>query len=253
MTDGFAGKVVLVTGAGSGIGRASALAFARRGATVVASGTRIEPITETVRMIEEGGGVASAVAADVSRGEDVARLVRETIERHGGLHIAHNNAGIFAKPTPVGDLDLGVWQRVLDVNLTGVLLCLKEEIAHMRENGGGVIVNTSSNIGAHGRRPGMAAYAAAKSAVSTLTRVAALDHIKDGIRINAVSPGATDTAMSMRPGETVEGRADRLAGTVPIGRVGAVDEVVAAVLWLASPEAAFVVGHDMVVDGGVTA
>lgn len=252
MTGDFTDKVVLVTGAGSGIGRSSALAFAQRGALVVAAGTRPEPLEETVRQIEEHGGRASAVAADVSRPDDVVRLVRETVERYGGLHVAHNNAGVFPKPTPVGDLDLGVWQRTLDINLTGVLLCMREEIAHMREQGGGVIVNTSSNIGAHGRRPGMAAYATAKAAVSTLTRVAALDHIKDGIRINAVSPGATDTSMSLRPGESAQDRAVRLAGSVPIGRVGETDEVVAAVLWLASPESAFVVGHDLVVDGGAT-
>jgi NAD(P)-dependent dehydrogenase (short-subunit alcohol dehydrogenase family) len=122
----------------------------------------------------------------------------------------------------------------------------------MRAHGGGVIVNTASNIGYHGRRPGMAAYAASKAAVSTLTRVAALDHIKDNVRINAVSPGATDTTMSLRPGETDADRAARLATTVPIARVATTDEVVSAVLWLASEESSFVVGHDLVVDGGVT-
>jgi NAD(P)-dependent dehydrogenase (short-subunit alcohol dehydrogenase family) len=141
---------------------------------------------------------------------------------------------------------------VLDVNLTGVLLSMQQEIAHMRAHGGGVIVNTASNIGYHGRRPGMAAYAASKAAVSTLTRVAALDHIKDNVRINAVSPGATDTGMSLRPGETDADRAARLATTVPIARVATTDEIVHAVLWLASDESSFVVGHDLVVDGGVT-
>jgi NAD(P)-dependent dehydrogenase (short-subunit alcohol dehydrogenase family) len=180
------------------------------------------------------------------------RLVRVTVERHGGLHVAHNNAGVFGRPAPVADLDLAVWQSVLDVNLTGVLLSMQQEIAYMRENGGGAIVNTASNIGFHGRRPGTAAYAASKAAVSTLTRVAALDHIGDNVRINAVSPGATDTAMSLRPGENDADRAARLAGTVPTGRVATTDEIVAAVLWLASEEVAFVVGHDLVVDGGVT-
>lgn len=253
MTQRFAGKVVLVTGAGAGIGRASARAFAREGGTVVAAGIRPESIEETVRLIEEDGGRATAVVADVSSSDDVARLVRTAVERHGGLHVAHNNAGIFGRPAPVADLDLTVWHRVLDVNLTGVLLSLQHEIAHMRENGGGAIVNTASNIGYHGRRPGMAAYATSKAAVSTLTKVAALDHIKDNVRINAVSPGATDTTMSLRPGESDADRATRLAAAVPIGRVGTTDEVVSAVLWLASDDAGFAVGHDLVVDGGATA
>jgi NAD(P)-dependent dehydrogenase (short-subunit alcohol dehydrogenase family) len=252
MTARFKDKVVIVTGAGSGIGRASVRAFAREGATVVAVGARPESIEETVRIVDEDGGTAVAVVADVTRPEDMERMVRTTVERHGGLHVAHNNAGIFGKPTPVGDLDLSVWRSVLDVNLTGVLLSMQQEIAHMRAHGGGVIVNTASNIGCHGRRPGMAAYAASKAAVSTLTRVAALDHIKDNVRINAVSPGATDTGMSLRPGETDADRAARLATTVPIARVATTDEIVHAVLWLASDESSFVVGHDLVVDGGVT-
>ncbi|MFI6855937.1 SDR family NAD(P)-dependent oxidoreductase [Streptomyces sp. NPDC050416] len=252
MTARFKDKVVIVTGAGSGIGRASARAFAREGATVVAAGARAESIEETVRLVAEDGGTASAVVADVTRPEDMERLVRTTVERHGGLHVAHNNAGVFGKPTPVGDLDLSVWKSVLDVNLNGVLFSMQQEIAHMRANGGGAIVNTASNIGYHGRRPGMAAYAASKAAVSTLTRVAALDHIKDNVRINAVSPGATDTSMSLRPGETDADRAARLATTVPIARVATTDEIVNAVLWLASDESSFVVGHDLVIDGGVT-
>ncbi|WEH36703.1 glucose 1-dehydrogenase [Streptomyces sp. AM 4-1-1] len=252
MTDRFTDKIVLVTGAGAGIGRASAQAFAREGATVVVSGVRSASITETVRLIEEDGGTASAVTADVSRPEDMIRLVETVVGRHGGLHVAHNNAGIFRKPAAVGDLDLDVWKEVLDVNLTGVLLAMQQEINHMRNHGGGVIVNTSANIGYPGRRPGMAAYGASKAAVTTLTKIAALDHIKDGIRVNCVSPGATDTTMSFRSGESVEDRAARLAGTVPIGRVGSTEEIVSAVMWLASDEAAFVVGHDLVVDGGVT-
>ncbi|MER5479747.1 glucose 1-dehydrogenase [Streptomyces sp. NPDC002734] len=252
MSARFKDKVVIVTGAGSGIGRASARAFAREGATVVASGARHESIEETVRLVVDEGGDAEAVVADVTRPEDIERLVRTTVERHGGLHVAHNNAGVFGRPTPVGDLPLSLWRSVLDVNLDGVLHSMQQEIAHMRAHGGGVIVNTASNIGYHGRRPGMAAYAASKAAVSTLTRVAALDHIKDGVRINAVSPGATDTNMSLRPGETDADRAARLATTVPIGRVATTDEIVNAVLWLASDESSFVVGQDLVVDGGVT-
>jgi NAD(P)-dependent dehydrogenase (short-subunit alcohol dehydrogenase family) len=168
MTARFKDKVVIVTGAGSGIGRASARAFAREGAIVVAAGARPESIGETVRLVGEDGGTAGAVVADVTRPEDLERPVRTTVERHGGLHVAHNNAGVFGKPAPVGDLDLFVWRSVLDVNLNGVLFSMQQEIAHMRAHGGGVIVNAASNIGYHGRRPGMAAYAASKAAVSTL-------------------------------------------------------------------------------------
>jgi NAD(P)-dependent dehydrogenase (short-subunit alcohol dehydrogenase family) len=249
----FTDKIVIVTGAGSGIGRASALAFAREGASVVVAGSSPEPLEETVRLVKEHGGTATAVVADVTVAQSMTDLVRTTVDTYGGLDIAHNNAGVFGKPAPLADLDLAVWHTSLDVNLTGVLHSMQAEIRHMRGNGGGVIVNTASNIGAHGRRPGMAAYATSKAAVSTLTKVAALDHIKDGVRINAVSPGATDTSMSLRPGETDADRAVRLAAAVPIGRVAATTEIVAAVLWLASEDSAFAVGHDLVVDGGVTA
>lgn len=142
---------------------------------------------------------------------------------------------------------------MIGTNLTGTWLCMKHEIAHMRAHGGGAIVNMASNIGAHGRIPGMAAYAASKAAVSVLTRTAARDHVRDGVRINAVSPGPTDTEMSLRPGETDADRAARLETAIPLGRVGATAEVAAAVLWLASAEAGFTVGHDLVVDGGATA
>jgi NAD(P)-dependent dehydrogenase (short-subunit alcohol dehydrogenase family) len=253
MSKRFTGKVVLVTGGGSGIGRATARAFAREGAVVVVAGRNPDNLDETVKHIAEDGGEASSVVADVTRREDVAALVRTTVERHGGLHVAFNNAGIVGKPAPVADLDEDVWDAVVATNLTGLFLAMKYEIAHMREHGGGAIVNMASNIGAHGRRPGMGAYAAAKAGVSVLTRNAAREYIGDNIRINAVSPGATDTAMSRRPGETDADRDARIAAAVPLGRVGATEEVAAAVLFLASPESAFVVGHDLVSDGGATA
>ncbi len=248
----FTDKVVLVTGAGSGIGRATAQAFAREGATVVVAGRGGDALAETVRLIEDGGGVASAVAADVTSTADVARLVATTVRRHGGLHIAFNNAGILAAGA-IADMDEAAWDRQLAVNVTGVFLSMKHEIAHMRAHGGGVIVNTASNLGAHLRRPSLGAYAASKAAVSALTRAAALEGIADGIRINAVSPGAIDTPMSLRPGESAAARAERLKSALPIGRVGALDEVASAVLWLASPGAGFAVGHDLVLDGGASA
>ncbi|MDX3193074.1 glucose 1-dehydrogenase [Streptomyces sp. MN03-5084-2B] len=246
----FAGKVVLVTGGGSGIGRATARAFAGEGATVVVAGRDGRRLASAVAEI---GGDASAVTVDVTDSADVARMVETVVARHGGLDVAFNNAGILGTPAAAADLDEDGFGAVLGTNVTGTWLCLKHEVAHMRAHGGGAIVNMASNIGAHGRLPNMAAYAASKAAVSALTRTAARDHIADGVRINAVSPGATDTDMSRRPGETDADRAARLKNAIPLGRVGATAEVAAAVLWLASDEAAFTVGHDLVVDGGATA
>jgi NAD(P)-dependent dehydrogenase (short-subunit alcohol dehydrogenase family) len=252
MTARFTGNVVLVTGGGSGIGRATAQAFARDGAQVVVAGRSAEPLAETVRLIEAHGGRADYVTADITRSADAARMVDTTVSRHGRLDVAVNNAGIFAMGT-VTDMDEATWSAVLATNLTGVWLSMKHEIAHLRANGGGTIVNVLANTGAHRRAPELGAYAAAKAGAAALTRTAALEYIGDGVRINAVSPGPSDTEMSIRPGETEAGRADRLKTALPIGRVGALDEITSAVLWLAGPESGFTVGHDLVVDGGATA
>ncbi|UBI37966.1 MULTISPECIES: SDR family NAD(P)-dependent oxidoreductase [Streptomyces] len=249
----FAGKVALVTGGGRNIGREAALTFARGGATVVVAGPTPADLEETVRLIEAAGGRGSAVVADVTRAADAAAMVAAAVERHGGLHIAFNNAGVFGRPAPVAEQDEDAWASVLAVNTTGVWLSMKYEIAHMRAHGGGAIVNSASNIGFHARRPGLGAYAASKAAVSVLTRTAAREYIAEGVRINAVSPGGTDTPMSFRPGETAEERDARVRAVVPIGRVAEIREITAAVAWLASDEAAFVVGHDLVVDGGASA
>jgi NAD(P)-dependent dehydrogenase (short-subunit alcohol dehydrogenase family) len=253
MTARFADRVALVTGGGSGIGRAIARAFAREGATVVVAGRRAEPLAETVAQIHGDGGTGGAAVADVTREEDVARLVATVLERHGRLDIASNTAGVLGATGPLHEVDEPAFAAVVNTNLTGLWLSMKHEIAHMRGNGGGIIVNTSSNVGAHMTRPGLGVYMATKAAVSALTRAAAHEYIGDGIRINAVSPGATATAMSLRPGETEDDRDARLRASVPLGRIGALDEVAAAVLWLASPEAGFAVGHDLVVDGGASA
>jgi NAD(P)-dependent dehydrogenase (short-subunit alcohol dehydrogenase family) len=252
VTKRFSTKTALVTGGGSGIGRATAQAFAAEGASVVVVGRQSEPLIQTVKLIEADGGEALAVAADVTRADDVAGAVATAVRHYGSLDIAFNNAGVFV-PGKVAEIEESGWANGIAVNLTGVWLSMKYEIAHMRAHGGGVIVNTASNLGAHARVPGAGGYVATKAAVSALTRTAAREYIADGIRINAISPGPTATRMSLRPGETDADRADRLRTALPIGRVGTLDEIANAVLWLASPESSFTVGHDLVVDGAASA
>ncbi|MET9494423.1 SDR family oxidoreductase [Streptomyces sp. NPDC006552] len=249
----FTGKSVLVTGAGSGLGRAIALAFAAEGASVVASGRTAATLDETVERIEAAGGTAAAVTADVTDSGQVRELVAASVTRFGGLHIAVNNAGILRGAGRVGEVREEDWEAVLRTNVTGVWLAMKHEIAHMREHGGGTIVNIASNLGAHLRIPNAAAYITSKAAVSALTRAAALDHIHQGIRINAVSPGAAAAPMSLRPGESEADRAERMKSENPLGRVAEAEEVAAAVLYLASPMAGAVVGTDLVIDSGASA
>ncbi|MEO3817968.1 SDR family oxidoreductase [Plantactinospora sp. B24E8] len=253
MSARFDNKIVLITGGAGVIAGFTAQAFADRGATVVLADRNPDKLAAAAARLRPGCGKIDWVNADVTDSSQVAAMVAEVVRRHGGLDVAFNSAGTFGRGAPVADLDEDTWSAVLNVNLTGVFLTMKHEIAYMRTQGSGVIVNMASNIGAHGRRPGLAAYAASKAAVSVLTQTAARDHIGDGIRINAVSPGASDTPMSYRPGETQADRDARVKVAVPAGRVSDPAEVAAAVLWLASDESSFVVGHDLVVDGGATA
>lgn len=254
MSNRFSGRTALVTGAGSGIGRAVALAFATEGAQVVVAGRRREPLDETVSLIEDLGGKALAVSTDVSRAEDAESLVRAAVDAFGSLDMAVNNAGVFRGGQPLADLAEEDWHTQLAINVTGVFLALQAEIRQMRaQPSGGAIVNVASTFGVHTSSPGAAAYAASKAAVAVLSKGAALDHIRDGVRINVVSPGATDTPMSLRPGETAAERAERAKATLPLGRISATEEVAAAVLYLASDDAASVVGADLVVDSGATA
>lgn len=248
----FTGKVAFVTGAASGIGREAALAFAREGAKVVAADISEQGNQATVHLIEDQGGQAIAVKCDVTRAEDVKAALDKTVEAFGRLDFAFNNAGIEPKnPAPTAEYEEEEWNRIIDINLRGVFLCMKHEIPLILQQGGGAIVNTSSGAGIIGIK-GSPAYTAAKHGVIGLTKSAALDYAAQNIHINAVCPGYIDTPMMGRfTGGTDEGRAQVIAEE-PIGRMGKPEEIAAAVVWLCSDAAAFMVGHAMVIDGGQT-
>lgn len=248
----FAGKVAFVTGAGSGIGRATALAFARERASVVAADVSEQANRETATRIEREGGRAIAVQCDVTKAADVKGALDRTIAAFGRLDFAFNNAGVEPrKPAPTADYDEEEWNRIIDINLRGVFLCMKHEIPLILKQGGGAIVNTSSGAGVVGIK-GSPAYTAAKHGVIGLTRTAALDYAAHNLQINAVCPGYIATPMMDRyTGGTAEGKAKVIAEE-PAGRMGTAEEIAASVLWLCSDGAAFMVGHAMVVDGGQT-
>jgi NAD(P)-dependent dehydrogenase (short-subunit alcohol dehydrogenase family) len=250
-TPTFVGKVAFVTGAGSGIGRTTSLAFAQEGASVVVADVSEQGNKETARMIEELGGQALAVRCDVTQSEEVRAALQQAVSAYGRLDIAFNNAGAEQKVSPTAEITEKEWDRIIAINLRGVFVCMKHEIPLMLDQGGGAIVNTSSGAGIRGFGGG-AAYTAAKHGVIGLTKDSAVDYASSNIRVNAVCPGIIDTEMMQRfTGGSAEGR-DRVIAQEPIRRMGTPEEVAAAVLWLCSDAASFVVGHAMIVDGGQT-
>src|SRR5665811_1564120 len=250
MAESLEGKVALVTGGGSGIGRASALAFAREGAKVVVADVQVKGGEETVRMIKDTGREAIFVNADVSKASDVENLISTAVRTYNRLDCAHNNAGIEGVTASTIDCTEENWDRVIDINLKGVWLCMKYEIPQMLKQKGGAIVNTSSVAGFVGFRD-MPAYCASKGGIIQLTRTAALEYAAKGIRVNAVCPGVIRTPMVERSTGGKQEVEAQLIGIEPIGRLGTPEEVAEAVVWLCSDAASFVMGHPMVVDGGL--
>ena len=246
------GRVALVTGGSSGIGRATALTFARDGAKVVAADVNAEGGEETVSMVKEAGGDAIFVKTNVSSSAEVETLINKTVETYGQMDCAFNNAGISGSMSLTHKRTEEEWDLTININLKGVWLCMKHEILQMLQQGGGTIVNTSSAAGLVGATAA-SAYSASKHGVVGLTKTAALEYAQRGIRINAVCPGAVRTPMlenclTLRP----EGEQQILA-MEPIGRLASPEEIAEAVVWLCSDAASFVTGHAMAVDGGWTA
>ena len=253
MTGRLVGKVALVTGAGSGIGRASACAFAVEGAKVVVADVDAAGGEETVRRIESAGGEAIFARADVTRAAEVEALVDRAVGTYGRLDCAHNNAGIYGALAPIADYPEEVWDRVIAVNLKGVWLCLKYEVAAMLQQGSGAIVNTSSVAGLVGAGRGSSAYFASKHGVVGLTRDIALECAASGIRVNAVCPGVIPTPLVDRAFGTGPEVEAGLRARHPLGRMGTLQEVAEAVVWLCSDATAFITGHALPIDGGWSA
>jgi NAD(P)-dependent dehydrogenase (short-subunit alcohol dehydrogenase family) len=245
----LAGKVALVTGAAMGIGRSSAQLFAREGAAVVVADIDDDGSRATVALIEDAGGRAAFVHADVSVKADVDAMVQFAVDTFGGLDCAHNNAGIAAPMAPLADFPDDAWDRTIAVMLTGVYLCMKAEIPRMLERGGGAIVNTASGVGLVAY-PNQAAYTASKHGVIGLTKVAALDYGARGIRVNAICPGTARTPMVDSAIRHFPEFDEQLKALHPIGRIAEASEIAEAAVWLCTPAASFVLGVALPVDGG---
>ncbi len=247
----FSGKVALVTGAAAGMGLATALAFAEAGAAVALADVKEEAVKAEAEKLIAAGHKALAIRCDVSDDAQVAAMVDQTVAAFGRLDAAFNNAGVMARIAPTADSSREDWDRVIGINLRGVWSCMKYELRQMQKQGSGAIVNNAS-VGALTGNPGIGSYIASKHGVVGLTRTAALEYVRQGIRVNAVNPGLIDTQIARDVVNGDEQAYRELEKGVPIRRAGRPEEIAAAVLWLCSPAASYVVGHALTVDGGMT-
>ena len=247
----FENKVALVTGAASGMGLATARAFAAAGAAVVLADFREDAVKAEAQKLAAAGHKTIAIRCDVSDDAQVAAMVDRTVAEFGRLDAAFNNAGVMAHIAPTAESTREDWDRVIGINLGGVWSCMKHELRHMERQGSGAIVNNAS-VGALTGKPGIGSYIASKHGVVGLTRTAALEYVKHGIRVNAVNPGLIDTPVSRDVVNGNEQAYEEIAKHVPIGRADRPEEIASAVLWLCSPGASYVVGHALTVDGGMT-
>ncbi len=252
MAGALEGKVGLITGASSGIGRATALVFAREGAKVAVADIAREGGEQTVRMIEDLGGEAIFVRADVTKASEVQAMVDKTVQIYGRLDCAYNNAGVAGIGVSTHEHTEEDWDRTLVVNLKGVWLCMKSEIPQMLNQGSGAIVNTASMLGVIGMA-GVSAYVASKHGVVGLTKAAALEYARKGIRINALCPGVIRTPLTEKDWKEFPEKEAPLLEGEPIGRFGEPEEMAEVVMWLCSDAASFVTGHAMLADGGYVA
>jgi NAD(P)-dependent dehydrogenase (short-subunit alcohol dehydrogenase family) len=243
-------KVAIITGGSSGIGRATAVALAKQGVKIAIAARRAKEGEETVRLVKEAGSDGVFVKTDVANEDDVKSLVEKTAKTYGRLDYAFNNAGIEETMTPLVDQTSDIFNQIMNVNVKGIWLGMKYEIPQMIKNGAGAIVNMSSGAGVIGI-PQMPIYVASKHAVLGLTKSAALEYAKSGIRINAIAPGVVETGMLERAAEDNKQFVETLKSMHPIGRIADPEEIANAVVWLLSDKASFVLGHTLLVDGGV--
>jgi NAD(P)-dependent dehydrogenase (short-subunit alcohol dehydrogenase family) len=248
----FADKVVLITGAGNGIGRATALAFAQQGASIVVADMSRSAGEETTALITQAGGIASFILCDVTKDQDVQSMVDGTIEIYGKLDIAFNNAGIEIESSKLADGTEETYDKIMDVNVKGVWRCMKYQIPELLKQSASAIVNTASIAGL-GAAPKMSVYSASKHAVIGLTKSAAVEYGKKGLRVNAICPAVIDTEMFRRATENDPQKAEFVKSMHPVGRIGQPEEVAAAVLYLCSDLAGFTTGVALPIDGGATA